>query len=102
SVVRGEIPGVLNQQPPNAAQPGWFSVAGKTLTELIAAGHTFLICPNDAIAIPDGCVDVVHTNSVPVDVVTWRGPGVQSSEIRRILKPAGVWIRDGVLYYTNP
>lgn len=99
----GEILGILNQQPPRAAQPGWFSVTGKTLGELVAAGQTFLICPNDALAIPDECVDTAYTNSVPIDTTNaWFGPGVQSSEIRRILKPGGVWIRDGVLYYTKP
>ncbi len=30
------------------------------------------------------------------------GLGVQSSEIRRILKPGGEWIRDGVLEWTKP
>jgi hypothetical protein len=99
----GEIPDILNQQRADAVKPGWFSVSGKTLAELIVAGHRFLICPNDAIALPDECVDVVYTNNVPVDTShPWYGPGVQSSEIRRILKSGGVWIRDGVLYYTKP
>lgn len=53
-------------------------------------------------ALPDDSVDVVYTNSVPIDINSLLGPGVQSSEIRRILKPGGVWIRDGVLYYTKP
>ena len=99
----GEIPGVLNQQAPNAASQKWRSVSRNTLVELIAAGHHFLICPNDALTLPDECVDVVYTNNVPVDVTSaWFGPGVQSAEIRRILKPGGDWIRDGVPYYTKP
>ena len=99
----GEIPGVLNQQPPAALRPNWRSVTGKTVAELVQAGHRFLICPNDVITLPDDSVDSVYTNNVPVDTTNvWFGLGVQSSEIRRILKPGGVWIRDGVLFYTKP
>jgi hypothetical protein len=98
----GELPGILNQQPPGAAGPTWFSVSRKTLVELIRDGHTFLICPNTALALPDECVDTVYTNNVPVDKPSILGPGVQTSEIRRILKPGGVWIRDGAPYYTKP
>lgn len=88
-----EVPGVLNQQPP------WVAAARP---DLFPRGGDYLICSNLSIPLPDNSVDVVYTNNVPVDVVTWRGPGVQSSEIRRILKPGGVWIRDGVVYYTKP
>jgi len=99
----GERVGVPNQQPPAALRPNWRSVTGKTLAELTQAGHTFLICTNDAIALPDDSVDTVYTNNVPVDTTNaWFGLGVQSSEIRRILKSGGVWIRDGVPYYTKP
>jgi hypothetical protein len=98
----GGIPGILNQQPLEAAGPNWFSVSRKTLVELIRDGHQFLICPNTALALPDGCVDIVYTSGVPVDKMTVMGPEVQSSEIRRILKSGGVWIRDGFLYFTKP
>jgi hypothetical protein len=99
----GELPGVLNQQGPWIVQPGWASSAtGQSLHQLVALGHAFLICDNRAIPLPDGCADVVFTNSVPVDVNTWLGPGVQSSEIRRILKSGGVWFRDGISHYTKP
>ena len=98
----GEQPGVLNQQTLEVARPTWWSVDGRTFFELVQAGLPFLLCPNEALALPDECVDIVYTNSVQVDVATWRGPGVQSSEIRRILKSSGIWVRDGVLYYTKP
>src|SRR5262245_38065211 len=99
----GEIPGVLNQQGPWALDSAWRSSRdGKTLAELVADGHAFLICGNMSLPIPDNSVDEVHTNSVPIDVMTWQGPGVQSSEIRRILKSGGHWIRDGALAYTKP
>ena len=99
----GEIPGILSQQRPHAMHPSWFAVSTETVAELIADGHTFLICPNDAIALPDGCVDIVYTNSVPVDTThPLYGPGVQTSEVHRILKSGGQWIRDGVLYFTKP
>jgi hypothetical protein len=99
----GEVPGVINQQGSWALDPNWrCSRDGRTLQELVADGHVFLICPNVPLPFPDGSVDRVYTDSVPIDVATWLGPGVQSSEIRRILKAGGEWIRDGVLYYTKP
>jgi hypothetical protein len=99
----GEVAGVLNQQGPWVASPGWASSAtGQTLELLAGSGHEFLLCDNLTIPLPDDCADEVLTNSVPIDVATWLGPGVQSSEIRRILKPGGVWTRDGKLHYTKP
>lgn len=94
----GEIPGVLNQQPPSALLPTWFSAqGGKTLSELVADGHPFIICRNEKLSFPDDSVDLVYTNGVPLDITTRFGPGVQSSEIRRILKPGGIWIKDGTV-----
>jgi hypothetical protein len=99
----GEVPGALNQQGAWAEHPGWASRArGEKLYDLVLAGHAFLICDNTAVALPDDCADEVITNSVPVDVTTWLGPGVQSSEIVRILKPGGVWTRNGQPHYTKP
>lgn len=99
----GEAAGVLNQQGPWALQLGWASSrTGQTLHQLAAAGHDFLICDNLTIPLPDDCADEVLTNSVPVDTITWLGPGVPSSEIRRLLKSGGVWILNGHLYYTKP
>jgi SAM-dependent methyltransferase len=99
----GEEPGVINQQGPWALEPNWFcSVDGRTFKELVAAGLVFLICPNLPLPFPDGTFDCVYTNSVPLDRPTPYGPGVQSSEIKRILKSGGEWIRDGVSYYTKP
>ncbi|MEO2092057.1 MAG: hypothetical protein ABGY75_21595, partial [Gemmataceae bacterium] len=52
----GEVVGALNQQGPWALNSSWFSSRdGKPLAQLVADGHGFLICPNDAIALPDGC-----------------------------------------------
>jgi hypothetical protein len=99
----GEVAGVLNQQGRWAANPGWASSAtGQTLEQLASAGHDFLLCDNLTIPLPDGCADEVLTNSVPIDVTTWLGPGIPSAEIRRILKRGAVWIRDGALHYTKP
>lgn len=102
----GEIPGVPNQQPPWALAPGWRSTTignpGKTIRELEAEGHQFIITPNDKLAIADESYDIVYTSSVPVDKTTYLGPGVQSSEIRRILKLGGIWIRDGRVWYRKP
>src|SRR6187455_3186933 len=98
----GEILGVINQQGPWALDPSWRSSRdGKTLQEL-AKDHVFLICLNDPLPFPDNTVDVVHTESVPIDRTTWLGPGVQSSEIKRILKPGGQWIDNGTVAWTKP
>src|SRR5262245_37572271 len=102
----GEIPGALNQQPPSALGPNWLSATfnnpGKTIRELEAEGHQFLIAPNDQLPFPDGSVDVVYTNWVPLDRITHSGPGVQTSEIKRILKSGGVWIKNGKVEFTKP
>ena len=99
----GEVAGVINQQGSWVLVPNWRSSReGKTFEQLVADGHIFLICPNDALPFPDGTVDLVYTDSVPVDIVALLGPGVQSSEIRRILKPGGQWIRDGILEWVKP
>jgi hypothetical protein len=36
------------------------------------------------------------------DINTWLGPGVQSSEVRRVLRSAGQWQHNGVIVYTKP
>lgn len=98
-----EIPGVINQQGPWALSPNWrCSRDGRTLQQLVADGYIFIICPNAPLPFPDHSADRVYTNSVPVDMNSLLGLGVQSSEIRRILKPGGEWIRDGVLEWTKP
>jgi ubiquinone/menaquinone biosynthesis C-methylase UbiE len=100
----GEVPGVLNQQPPFALGPTWFSWrnGGKTLRELAAAGMPFVIADNTKLPFADNSVDEVFTNSVPLDRNTKDGPGVQSSEIRRILKPGGVWFKNGAVEFIKP
>lgn len=99
----GEVLGAINQQPPWAQSPNWISSRTKlTAAQMQAAGYVFVFCDNTALAFADDSVDVVYTNHVPIDVATPFGPGVQRSEIRRILKSGGVWIRDGVPVYTKP
>jgi hypothetical protein len=100
----GEEPGVLNQQGPWVIlNAGWLSSrTARPFADLVANGIDFLICENTAIPFPDNCLDEVITNGVPIDVVSIYGPGVQSSEIQRILKVAGVWIHDGNVVWTKP
>jgi hypothetical protein len=100
----GEVPGVLNQQPPLALLPIWFSWrhGGKTLYELAAAGIPFIIADNTNLPFADNSVDEVITNSVPIDTDIGFGPGVQSSEIKRILKSGGVWLKDGAVELIKP
>ena len=92
----GEVPNVVNQQRPAALSSTWAScVGGDTLEQLALKGHDFLICENTALPINDDPVDLVITNSVPIDVISLGQPGVQSSEIKRILVSGGQWVHDG-------
>ena len=100
----GEVPGDLNQQPPFALGPSWFSWrhGGKTLTQLEASGLQFVICDNEALVFADDSIDVVYSNNVPIDRDTKDGPGVQSSEVWRILKSAGRWIHNRQVIFAKP
>jgi hypothetical protein len=100
----GEVPGVLNQNIPRVAEPGWVSSRKRlSLWQLVSAGHQFLICVNTNLPIADASVDEVITRSIPkVDTVTHLGPSVQRSEIRRILKFGGRWFHNRRLRYTKP
>jgi hypothetical protein len=101
----GEVPGVLNQQGRwVVVQPGWrSSQANQSFEDLVRAGHQFLIADNISLPLPDDSFDQVLTNNLPpVDSVTWLGPTVQTSEIRRILKSGGQWIDNGMVRYTKP
>src|SRR5262245_15741429 len=99
----GEVPGGINQQGPWALDPSWrSSQEGKTLQELQAEGHQFVIADNTHLPFADGSVDEVITNSVPIDITTHLGPGVQTSEVLRILKPGGQWIHDGTIRWVQP
>ena len=69
---------------------------------LIAQGEVFLIADFTQLPFADDSADEVITNSVPIDTVTHLGPGAQSGEIRRILKPGGVWVHDTLPAYTKP
>ena len=98
----GEVADVLNQQGGwGVLMPGWrSSQRGDTFEDLVRAGHDFLIADNLHLPLPDDSVDEVITNNIPpVDSVTWLGPTVQSSEIRRILKSGGRWIHNGIVRY---
>jgi len=99
----GEEPDVINQQGPWILRENWVAVRTlQTLPELVDAGHAFLICSNLSLPFPDESVDTVITNDVPIDQIAYHGPGVQSSEIRRILKSRGQWIKDGAIEETKP
>jgi hypothetical protein len=75
---------------------------GPQLGPLIASGEPFLFCRNTHLPLPDETVDYVFSNSVPIDINTWLGPGVQSSEVYRILRSGGAWQHDGVVVYKKP
>jgi hypothetical protein len=99
----GEVPGVVNQQRPAALYATWgASMTGETLEQLAIKGHDFLICPNTRLPLNDDSVDLVITNSVPIDAVVLGEPGVQSSEVHRVLAPGGQWVHDGNVRFTKP
>jgi hypothetical protein len=99
----GEVAGVVNQQRSAALALTWgATLTGETLEQLALKGHDFLICPNTHLPITDDSVDLVITNSVPIDMVVLGEPGVQSSEIYRILAPGGQWTHDGKVRFVKP
>jgi hypothetical protein len=99
----GEVPGVINQQGRWILHPSWRSCRdGKTLGELQAEGHRFVISDNRRLPFPTGSIAEVITNSVPIDINTHLGPGVQSREIRRILGPGGRWADNRVVRLVVP
>jgi RHS repeat-associated protein len=93
----GEITGVINQQGRWVLDKAWRSAHGESLKELQAKGNQFVISNNTNLPFRTGSVDQVFTNGVPVNINTWMGPGVQSSEIWRILRPSGQWVNNGAI-----
>jgi hypothetical protein len=98
----GEEPDVINQQPEWVPSPVHWHAAGSHIAALVAAGQPFLFCRNGEPPFPDGAIDYVFSNNVPIDIHTWLGPGVQSSEVYRVLRSAGEWQVDGIVIYTKP
>jgi hypothetical protein len=90
---------VINQQPHWAVN---YPHLGTNLAPLIVGGESFLFCRNTHLPFPDNSVDRVFSNSVPVDINTWLGPGVQTIEVQRILRPLGQWRHNGIVVFTKP
>ena len=97
-----EASDVINQQPEWSHLGIPASRTGLTFQSLLQEGTPFLFCENHAMPFPDDSVDEVLTNGVPIDRKTFLGPGISSSEIRRILKSGSCWIDNGVVVYTKP
>ena len=93
----GEVPGAVNVQGRWALDDNFaISRTGQSLAESQAEGNIFVIMDNKSLSFPSTSVDVVITNSVPIDINTFLGPGVQTSEITRILGHGGIWINNGI------
>ena len=90
----GELPGVRNQQPEWVpTDPNWRSQRNEPWAQFAARVPDVDYVPNYPLTYPDDSFDVVYTNSVPIDRPgVRRRPGLQSSEIERILKPGGRWV----------
>ena len=99
----GEVPNVINQQRPAVLSSGWGSAqSGLTLEQLAHQGHDFLICSNVALPIADDSIDLVITNSVPINIIQFGQPSVQTCELRRILATPGHWVHDNRVVMTKP
>jgi hypothetical protein len=97
-----EVPDVINQQPKWRNLSVEASRTGIALQRLLDNGNDFLFCDNVVLPFPDDSVDEVFTNEVPIDLDTHLGPGIQSNEIKRVLKPGARWIDDGEVVYKKP
>lgn len=99
----GEVTGTLNHQGPWIDDLEWRSCRdGKTLLQLLAEGHRFVRSPNSELCFPSASVAEVITNNVPIDLVTWLGPGIPTAEVERILQTKGRWWNNGTLWYVKP
>jgi hypothetical protein len=83
-------------------EPAPLLQAGPHVAPLLAAGEPFVFRRNTALAVPDGTVDEVVSNNVPIVLNTWLGPRVQRSEVHRMLRPGGHWRHNGVIVFTKP
>lgn len=70
--------------------------------QLLAAGHRFVIAHNPRLPFADDSMDEVLTNGVPIDISTFLGPGIQSREVWRILRPGGRWLDNGRVRWIKP
>ena len=97
-----EVSGAINQQPEwnHLGIPA--SRTGFTFQSLLQEGNPFLFCENQTLPFPDNSVDEILTNGVPVDRKTFWGPGISTSEIRRVLKSGSRWIDNGIVVYIKP
>lgn len=100
----GEEPGVRNQQPDWVpTDPHWRSQRNKMWPQFATRVPDVDYVPNDPLPYADSTFDVVRTNSAPVDRPGPTGkPGLKRSEIKRILKPGGKWVRDGLVEWVKP
>jgi hypothetical protein len=98
----GEAPGVINRQPIWADLANSVSRSGAALRDVLQSGEAFLFCDNRTLPFPDVSVDGIMTNGVPIDITTWLGPGVQTTEIQRTLRSGGRWYDNGALVFTKP
>jgi RHS repeat-associated protein len=92
----GEVAGAINVQGPWILQGGWFSSqTGQSLTQLQAAGNQFVISSSTNLPFANGSVQTFIKNNVPVDQVSYWGPGYSSAAIWQMLTASGQWINNG-------
>jgi len=81
----GEVSGAIDVNNPQILDKRWrCSRNGCSLNEVRRG--CIVICRGDRIPFCDHCADKIITNNVPIDIITWMGPGYSSEEIKRIRK----------------
>ena len=79
----GEVPGALNQQDAVCVEPFWHVARTReSFADAVRRGLRFLLCPNDALALPDGCADAVVSNGVPIGKTGTRPTGYRARRNR--------------------
>ncbi len=91
----GEVPECINQQPPWVDFDHIMSLRATPLRGLKDAQEPILFCDNNNLCFPDESIDIIYTNSVPIDNDTLWVPSVTTDEIERVLKFDGIWVHDG-------
>ena len=100
----GEVAGIANQNLRVILDPAWrTSAEGLTLSELRALPSTrgIVISTNEALPFRSDFFRTVFANSAPVGGTTVLGPGIQLSEVARILRSGGRFIYNGRVYIVD-
>ena len=80
----GEIPGAININHPVILDENWRCSRKGCSLKVVKENGYIIVCCGDRLPLCDHCAKEVITNNVPIDMITWMGPGYSSEEIKRI------------------